>query len=197
MMLDVWQSWARECKTLQHTATHCNTLQHAPQHTACWMCDSPEVFRRCCIENGSCTCFISFIWTICVRHASWCGVRDNSWLSICVCMFVCVCAYTNTPICVCAHRCALCTYMYACACVITYMHLCEIRMCLKIREDPSCYVEASATFDVSRNAPLLNVCVGVHVHLHRAVCCSVMQCVAVCCSVLQCVAVCCNVSAFT
>ena len=38
-------------------------------------------------------------------------------------------------------------------------------------------------------------------HLHhfitknhtRAVCCSVLQCVAVCCTVLQCVAVCCRV----
>ena len=28
---------------------------------------------------------------------------------------------------------------------------------------------------------------------HRAVCCSVLQCVAVCCSVLQCVTVCCSV----
>jgi len=39
---------------------------------------------------------------------------------------------------------------------------------------------------------IVSVKTGANYSLRRAVCCSVLQCIAVCCSVLQCVAVCCK-----
>ena len=89
---------------------------------------------------------------------------------------------------------AVCCSVLQCVAVCCSVLQCVAVCCSVSQRIAACCSMLQSKIGLDRDAIIIHVScrVDVYLHLHRAVCCSVSQCVAVCCSTLECVEVCCS-----